>query len=734
MAISDVTDGDAVQVILDSDTATLNQIGSWLVANGYGSGSGSGSGLTLEQTQDAVAAMLIARNGLKTTYDDTLGLLDIVNSGKSWISVMDADFDAKGDDWTDDWPAIQGAIDYALQNFIGVVVMPVGTYRTSDTIHLGYGVGDTAGNNGYNTIQLKGVVQYGHGADTALGKARVRIKPQFTDRPVVNIQGGRESGGEDIWIEGPTNLSVTSWGPNERADEANYIPAGYKNWSRAPFCGVCIDGYSGTADPTNPYPTPTYPAYMTPPASAYGRNSSSNCYWRRCRIDRTLVGIAVQPNSDANGDFMDFSQTSIYECRSGVAIGNTQARSTNYKNMRFGGVHTCIDGLTYKNSGGGNISGCMDNIHCDYCYQLLWYDATWSKPVVVTNFYSEVMSIIGGSQNRGFDATFIGGQYNLTQAKHTGSRDGTVLSARYDEVWRGTYAKFIGCKLEPTYFLNIPNTFARFENCSIHLDTGAPYPPDDEKKAMWSWFGGAILGGELGKRQAGPQFMDCRVSRPDGNGGEYNVGDAQNHNIFWSGGLAASGWLPYICTMAGRGEAFSLSSVTWTGRTMTGHSSTGYHIVGDVFRDDKGDWIVITAITDPGTGGRDIEGKLLTGYSYDGTNYTKLNPTYTSSTLYYFPMTSLDVLNNEFLFMVTTAGSPTITFINGNGSAQARPSTITTSTRLFWAGAYASFLQRSLPFPARTTVSSVDTNTVTMSSNAQISGEWAVAPGIARIR
>jgi len=115
--------------------------------------------------------------------------VDIVNAAK---------FGAKGDavmavnysagtqtvTGTDSTAAIQAAIDYALQNNARSVCLPDGKYKTTDTIHLGYG-----DKSEFASIELTAC---SHGRAAFAGHlAGVSIFPTKPDRPAINVQGGR---------------------------------------------------------------------------------------------------------------------------------------------------------------------------------------------------------------------------------------------------------------------------------------------------------------------------------------------------------------------------------------------------------------------------------------------------------------------------------------------------------------------------------------------------------------
>src|SRR5215212_6568059 len=114
---------------------------------------------------------------------------------------------------------IQRAADYALENNKAVVSIPEGIWPVLDTLHLGYGVGAFA------TLSLEGAHSYT--ASAAYGDPRTQIVSTFVDRPIINIQGGRNVQIRKLAIKGGTPMgNVTTMTLAQRADAASYVPAG----------------------------------------------------------------------------------------------------------------------------------------------------------------------------------------------------------------------------------------------------------------------------------------------------------------------------------------------------------------------------------------------------------------------------------------------------------------------------------------------------------------------------
>jgi hypothetical protein len=524
------------------------------------------------------------------------------------------------------------------------------------------------------------------------------------------------------------------WGLLQRVDKSNYVPQGAKDHRRAPYCGVCIDGYYGDR-PAQPYPTPRYPSWFDPAGakSPYGRSQSSDCFVEDCLIENTLIGIMLQPNGDGNGDFMKFRGTRIAACQIGVAVGNSQARVTDYQNMTFHGCWTCIDGCGYGSSN-GVVSGNMDNLHADYCYQLLRHNGGWQKGLEVTNFYSEVMVRIG--ENIGSPANISFSDCHFTCHNHDGSA--IRLLPVYDGHGNAErqFVKFANCHFVGFWGYLHFNCVAQFEGCSW-IATGGPEP--GLESAAYQRLGLTALD-HFNSNPTRARFVDC-----DFGGAKYSSYDiASGLARWWS--VGAFGFAPVDYTPPGlcRGDG-NLTDVAWSGRTFVAKPQRSYFRPGDVLSTGAG-WCVLSVASASRISGTMISHYQLVGGVYsmlardDDENWIPRGDAYMNERFgdlpacAYFPINQFDVattINN--CFWKTTAGSPQVHFVNGAGEVLPLPPGVTTDTKLLWTDLGGYVYGGAMPFPNGTEISKVDANSVTMSAGAQLDGFWLVAPGIAKV-
>ena len=102
---------------------------------------------------------------------------------------------------TDNTTAIQASFNYALQNGFAEVQIPEGRYLISNTLQMGWG-------NSFYSLRVSGSP---NGAVYAPGTAGVTIICSMTDRPCVNVQGGREDAFVGIGLFGP-NYAYAAYG------------------------------------------------------------------------------------------------------------------------------------------------------------------------------------------------------------------------------------------------------------------------------------------------------------------------------------------------------------------------------------------------------------------------------------------------------------------------------------------------------------------------------------------
>ena len=328
-----------------------------------------------------------------------------------YVSVKN--FGAVGDGITDDTAAIQAAIDYVAYTPSAPkrVFLPNGKYKTTNTLHIGYGV--FAPPVFFPSIIFEGETSYGNqnGAEPLAG-----IYPTFNDRPAINVQGCRLTTIRNIAV---TGVNYPWAQPNfpliaDRSIVANYYGpniSGANNTRYSPYCGICVDAYSGPTPP-NPYPAVNYPAFLGTGIPQYNKNYNSELVIDHVTVEGFVVGVMVQPGlvpDGSQGDFTTLRDCMIQHNIVNLAWGNADNRNPNIYNCRLGLSRTSIDTLTYGNQKGaflGNVNGCC----FDITYQILNVNLGGYLPqggygAILQNCYAENVVRIGVGYTEGRTGT-----------------------------------------------------------------------------------------------------------------------------------------------------------------------------------------------------------------------------------------------------------------------------------------------------------------------------------------
>lgn len=641
------------------------------------------------------------------------------------MSVLVTDFGSLGSNAETNTATIQAAINFAIQSGIYYVDMPEGNYPTSDTLHLGFGI--SYNGQSFVSICLRA---------PAFGEvASCNLLPTFTDRPVINIQGTRNSGTEGIAIRGPVTPPLAT-NPTALASPSNFIPAGAKDDPNAPFCGVCIDGYGGSV-PAHPYPTPTYPAFLGTITGAYGRSTSSAPFVRRCQIVETLIGVMCQPNCDSNGDFLDCSGTEFSGNKVSVAWGNVNARSNNLSKTRHALTYTCFDAVSYgpNNPGnhGGNCAGTYDDASADQCFQLFNITRDWCTSFAVTNFYGEGLLQIGSTPGNNAALKFIGCRFGFDS-------NYTPTNAYVAPVCDGNNVEFDGCTLDG-YFSNFPfNGRPRFKDC-VARPGGFMFGgvSATEQRASNAFVG---LLADPTYVPLGPIVSNSKICISNGTPVYYDAQDTNQIASYWSHGVNQFEHLTHsIRSLDRAGGLGSLSNVftgiATSGCGFTGTTTNSIYELGDMFYASAGLWFYCSTRQVNGDGTFTLTLTYLYNFSIAAGVYTLLldpmSAAMQNSQISYFPVDVFIQQRND-RFFVLTAGSPVVIVVDRGGQPANVPSDIAPASKLLWCGMGSLPLLRSTqPFPANTAINSIGTQSIQMASQANVSGTYLAGPGIAKV-
>lgn len=344
---------------------------------------------------------------------------------------------------TDNITPIQQAIDFAIQGQYNTVCMNDGSYLTSDTIQLGWGnliytIGLTAcsGGRGPQFGRQNGVMPSQEAA------AGVVILPTKTDRCALNMQGAFNTGVKGITFIGqnytfvgnligniPYPTTASAW-LNPSLIPSGNNPGGLQQHS--PYAAICINAFTG-AQPTDHYPTVTYPAW-TGIMAQYNLDISSDFNIEDVSILGFAVGIVGSPNGDTNGDFIKVNRFVCYFTVYCLSVGNTQSRGVLASNWYYHGTFTAISNNVFGVQN-GLLGGPISNLVGGEAYQAFQIQNNLLFPITITDTYVEnhvrIGSFIGTTGSFSQSVTFDGGLFNFF------ATDNGISPAAYIEVPSG---------------------------------------------------------------------------------------------------------------------------------------------------------------------------------------------------------------------------------------------------------------------------------------------------------
>lgn len=388
--------------------------------------------------------------------------------------------------------AIQACIDAAIAVKAGRVLAPSGRYVINSTLHMGL-------ETGFSTVVMEGdgyrYSAYDDDIISGCGTAFVAI---HTDSPAINIQGGRGSavlgvatlGALEGWVDdhdlgqqtgaiGIDDTLPASW------VDTTHAASGDTRY--APYAGITIDGWSGTA-PATAYPT-TF--------REYGGSFSSDVLIDNCYISGFNTAIANQPcDADGNGDFTLVRRTFWARCKWGLSVGNSQSRQL--------GVQDCKSAFVYCNFTNkvhgkqiGKFSGTIDNFSYGACIMLHDFNSSSNfGPLKYVSCYGETIWRIGDISASSADETAV--EYDHCQFAFNAQVEArgipaTVLGGASNQI----SINFRGCS-----FTSYPSVLV-FDQIGVTFDSCQNFPSSRNSspisKAYLATFHNATCGGLIFK-------------------------------------------------------------------------------------------------------------------------------------------------------------------------------------------------------------------------------------------
>lgn len=303
-------------------------------------------------------------------------------------------FGATGDGSTDDYQALQKAINYCVYNDTSnSLFIPAGTYR----ITKGLLVWKDVNNDGvpeFTRVRIRGqALANGNSSQETI------IYNTDTTSFGLGIQRGKGCIVKDIIFKGQNQLSYTlaqAWN-----ESTSFVVAGRTNL-QSPYAGIVLDPFGSSTTGTD-----RYPDFTNYYAGVAGTGGSTACTFNNIRIDGYVVGIILSPNTNTqNNEAHVFNEIWLANCREGFATTQSQERQVTVTNFRaWDDVKTVFDSYTYglnrgepPNINGVNVAGSV--------FQLFNFNGVGGYfPVIsINNVYAESFYRIGTviGQNVGF--------------------------------------------------------------------------------------------------------------------------------------------------------------------------------------------------------------------------------------------------------------------------------------------------------------------------------------------
>lgn len=261
-----------------------------------------------------------------------------------------SDFGAVPNDSIADTVAFQQAIDEALATRKPLIV-PKGVFILNDTLWIGPRPG--VATHSYASFVMKGesgaYISWTPNPTNQLDGTILRMKSSDGARPAINIQGTRDVTISDLIVLGENEapgLPAAYGYPNSIAADPNAWISNHSVTGKplsssqfAPYAGIAIDGYSGSAPMTD---AGAYPIDVDA-GKTYGKEHSSNLKLENMLVEGFVVGVAVKPSNDSNNaENITFDRVHLHHNTYGLSVGNSQARNVVFQNGAITGSHTMV--------------------------------------------------------------------------------------------------------------------------------------------------------------------------------------------------------------------------------------------------------------------------------------------------------------------------------------------------------------------------------------------------------
>jgi hypothetical protein len=282
-----------------------------------------------QATADDSAMTLVTTSGLRLKR-----IIDGRSLNVRW-------FGARGNSSSDDWSAIQNAINYILDNGTAPrsLYFPAAMYRISRPLLIAK---RTASAYRQVSINLEGPA---NAKDLSTGGAA--IVPTFNNTFAIGVQLGKGVLIKDLFIRGmfhfPDKLSaiqIDTLAFNEWTDGST------RDNPVTPYSGIAIDPFSDPAAFASE--KDLYPGLRDYYVPGLNRSGSTAVQIIGCSITNFIVGVMITPSNQQNGELIDVIDCDISNNKVAYAMGQAQSKECHVDRLKvWGPTHTVFDNISF---------------------------------------------------------------------------------------------------------------------------------------------------------------------------------------------------------------------------------------------------------------------------------------------------------------------------------------------------------------------------------------------------
>ncbi len=250
-------------------------------------------------------------------------------------------FGAKGDGQSDDWPYIQKAINYILDNSAAArtLYFPPGRYVIGRPLLIARFTG--------NSYKQASISLIGPANSKNISAGYAALAPTFNNTFAIGIQLGKGVLIKDLMITGrftfPNSLNpiqVDTLAFNEWKDGST------RDNRLSPYAGIVIDPFSDAA--VYDRKEDMYPGLHPYYCPNLGRGGSTSVQVVGCSIRNFVVGVMITPSNQQNGELIDVIDCDISGNKVAYSMGQAQSKECHVVRLKcWQPTHTVFDNMHY---------------------------------------------------------------------------------------------------------------------------------------------------------------------------------------------------------------------------------------------------------------------------------------------------------------------------------------------------------------------------------------------------